>query len=80
MLDDFREETDGFDFLEEEKEEKEEEAPAYNYQETPQTPPKNFLGMNPVQRLIIAVMLRLMVVIMGTFFLLITEKIVPTFL
>ena len=79
MLDDFREETDDFDLLEEE-EEKEEKIPAYSYQEPIQSPQKHFLGMSPIQRFIIAFMVMLMVVIMGTFFLLITEKIVPTFL
>jgi hypothetical protein len=77
MLDDFREEADSFDFLEEEKEE---EAPVSSYRKTSPAPQKRFLGMTPIQRFVIAVLLMLMLIIMGTFFLLITEKIVPTFL
>jgi len=42
-------------------------------------PGENFLGMTPVQRFIVALMLFLMVCVTGTFFLLVTEKIVPIF-
>lgn len=39
-----------------------------------------FLGMTPVQRFIVAFLLLMMVIILGTLFLLVTSKIVPPFL
>ena len=90
MLDDFREETDSFDFVEEEDDDvivddgdgddSVESTPEYVYQEPPPVPTKRFMGMTPIQRFVIAVMLLFMVIIMGTFFLLVTDIIVPTFL
>ena len=41
--------------------------------------PKRFLGMTAVQRLVIAVMLLMMVCVSGSFFLLVTGKVVPPF-
>lgn len=38
-----------------------------------------FLGMTPVQRFIVAVMLLLMTIILGVLFLLVTSKIAPPF-
>jgi hypothetical protein len=43
-------------------------------------PQSNFLGMTAPQRFVIAVMLFLMTCILGTFFLLVTERIVPPFI
>jgi hypothetical protein len=37
-----------------------------------------FLGMSPAQRFMLALLLFLMVCVMGSFLLLVTEKIVPT--
>ena len=37
--------------------------------------PKLFLGMTPIQRFVIAIMIMMMACIMGTFLLLVTEKI-----
>lgn len=39
-----------------------------------------FLGMTSVQRFIVAVLLLMMTIIIGTLFLLVTSKIVPPFL
>ncbi len=39
-----------------------------------------FLGMTPVQRFIIALMLLVMTIVIGLLFLLVTSKIVPPFL
>jgi hypothetical protein len=66
MLDDLR--GDG-EFTEEEEEKD------YEYQEAVvAVPPQSqFLGMTPVQRFVIAFLLLMMVCILGTFFLLITE-------
>jgi hypothetical protein len=43
-------------------------------------PAGRFLGMTPVQRFIVAVMLLMMVIILGVLFLLVTSKIVPPFM
>ncbi len=43
-------------------------------------PVGRFLGMTPVQRFFIAIMLLVMVIILGTLFLLVTSKIVPPFM
>ncbi|HBX70271.1 MAG TPA: hypothetical protein DEH25_13065 [Chloroflexi bacterium] len=66
MLDDLR---DSAGFEEEEKD--------YNYQEAPApaAAQKQLLGMTPVQRFVIAFMIFMMVCILGSFFLLITETI-----
>ncbi len=70
MLDDLRERAN-------ESEYNSEEGPTFEYKdiENPSVPQQLFLGMTPVQRFVIAVMLLLMVCILGTFFLLVTEKI-----
>jgi hypothetical protein len=69
MLDDFREQASTSEL----------------YQEEPQIeepPPRetHFLGMTPAQRMVIALLLMLIVLIIGAFFLLATGKIVPPFL
>lgn len=43
-------------------------------------PRADFLGMTAPQRFVIAIMLFLMTFILGTFFLLVTERIVPSFI
>lgn len=67
MLDDLRSDAD---FEEEEENE-------YEYQEaeaaTAAPTQTQFLGMTPVQRFVIALLILMMVCIMGSFFLLITE-------
>ncbi len=70
MLDDLRKESANFDFLDEE-----EESSGYSYNEQDQPAQQQFLGMTPVQRFIIATLLLMMVCILGSFFLLVTERI-----
>ena len=69
MLDDLR---DDADFVEEDDELKENNQDVYKTRGS-QT---YFLGMNPVQRFVVAVMILLMVCILGSFFLLISGTIV----
>ena len=74
MLDELREQADQTTSLEDDDEE---EATAYfrmRYQSD-----RPFLGMTAGQRLVIAVLLLFMTVILSTFCLLITERIVPPF-
>ncbi len=73
MLDELREQADQTTSLEDD----EEEATAYfrmRYQSD-----RPFLGMTAGQRLVIAVLFLFMTVILSTFCLLITERIVPPF-
>ena len=53
--------------------------PEYEYEQSPAMAPeprkKQFLGMTPVQRFVIATMIMLMVVVLGCFFLMITGAI-----
>jgi hypothetical protein len=70
MFDDLRERANESDYFSEEEptfEYKDEEASSQSQQ--------LFLGMTPIQRFVIAVMVFMMVCMMGTFFLLVTEKI-----
>ncbi len=71
MLDDLRDQADDAVFLEEDD----------DFFEVGQDSPGQilFLGMTPVQRLIIAAMLLMMVCILSTFCLLVTEKIALPF-
>lgn len=69
MLDDFREQASTSPFFEE-VEEKPKPAPR----------PRYFLGMAPAQRFVIALMLLLIVCILGSFALLVTNKIVLPFI
>ncbi len=74
MLDELREQADQTTSLEDDDEE---EATAYfrmRYQSD-----RPFLGMTAGQRLVIAVLFLFMTVILSTFCLLITERIVPPF-
>jgi hypothetical protein len=70
MLDDLRERASESDFFNDEE-------PAFEYKDNESPAPKQqlFLGMTPIQRFVIAVMLLMMVCMMGAFFLLVTGKI-----
>ena len=74
MIDDFRQQTDDGFFSDEE------EIEDYAYEEVSSPTSAQFLGMTPPQRFVIATMLLLMVCVLGTFFLLVTEKIYLPFL
>jgi len=68
MLDDLREQASDSDyFLEEE--------PVFEYKDNTHKSQNLFLGMTAVQRFVIAVMIMMMVCVMGTFLLLVTERI-----
>ncbi len=69
MLDDLRKEGGEMSFLDED-----EAIP--DYEESDESR-RLFLGMTPVQRFVIAVMLLLILCILSTFCLLVTERIVP---
>ncbi|OQY28930.1 MAG: hypothetical protein B6I38_08675 [Anaerolineaceae bacterium 4572_5.1] len=69
MADDFRNNFDEFDFIEDEDTE---------FEETPsqkKASPKKFLGMTAVQRFVLVAMLFMMVCILSSFCLLVTNKI-----
>ena len=70
MLDDLREQASESDFFEEE-----DSSAKYVDELETGLSPKLFLGMTPVQRLVIAIMILLMACVMGTFLLLVTEKV-----
>jgi hypothetical protein len=73
MLDDLREQADSAEFLEE-------EGDFFGYDEAPSMRAQLFMGMTPVQRFVIAVMILMMTCILSSFCLLVTEKIAPPFL
>jgi hypothetical protein len=54
----------------------EEESDVYDMKEAPAQPRDRLLGMTPAQRFVIAVMLLMMTVVIGSLFLLVTEKVV----
>ena len=70
MLDDLREQASESDFFE-----KEDSSANYVDELETRLSPKLFLGMTPIQRLVIAIMILLMACVMGTFLLLVTEKV-----
>lgn len=71
-IDDFRNELDDqFDYVDEENEAARVE---------PNTSPQLFLGMTPVQRFVIVIMLFMMICILSSFCLLVTDKITLPFL
>jgi hypothetical protein len=72
MLDDFREQADSSSFFDEEE--------SNEYNEVPIETKKQFLGMTPVQRFVIAFLLLAIVCLIGTFALLATEKVVLPFI
>jgi hypothetical protein len=64
-----------------------EEASASEYLEAEELPPddfprrsKRFLGMTPIQRFVIALMLFMMTCLLGSFVLLVSEKVILPFL
>jgi hypothetical protein len=72
MFEDFRKQTDDALFRDDEQGTG---SPIEN------KPPEGyFLGMTPVQRFIVSVLLLMMTVILGILFLLVTSKIVPPFM
>jgi hypothetical protein len=74
MFDEFRRDADDKDLDEAFKEQEEEITPPRRLR------PRRILGMNGPQRLIIALMLLFMTCLLSFFFLLVTQKIVPSFL
>jgi hypothetical protein len=70
MFDDLREKATDDDFFEETEDDFE-----YDYETISTSNPALFLGMTPIQRLVIAVMILLMACVMGSFLLLVTEKV-----
>jgi hypothetical protein len=73
MFEDFRKQTEDASFQDEDQTE---ESPVEN----PFPEPRHFLGMTPVQRFIVVLMLLMMTIILGFLFLLVTAKIAPPFL
>jgi hypothetical protein len=72
MFEDFRKQAESADFPDEFQEKPLSE-------ETPRKVHSQFLGLTPIQRFIIALMLMFMITILGILFLMVTEKIVfPT--
>ena len=67
MFDDLRQQADDTSF--------EEEQDVYTYQDKERKPRRNFLGMTPPQRFVIAAMLLLMTCVLSAFCLLVTDKI-----
>jgi hypothetical protein len=55
------------------------ESEDYNFEE-PTKPKGHLLGMSPIQRLIIAIMLFVITCVLSAFCLLITQKVIPPFL
>jgi hypothetical protein len=78
MFEEFRQEADDYSF--EDAFDTEEEQDIYSFKEELTPKKKPFLGMTPVQRFVIAVLLLMMTCILSTFFLLVTERIAPPFL
>jgi hypothetical protein len=71
MFDDLRKQADDSDGFDDELENDFDSINAYSYR------PRHFLGMTPVQRFVIALMLFLIVIITSAFCLFVTEKIIP---
>jgi hypothetical protein len=78
MFEEFRSEVGDYSF--EEASETESEQDVYAFKEKAASPKRTFLGMTPVQRFVIAVMILLMTCILSSFFLLVSERITPPFL
>ena len=75
MLDNLRESASQSPFFQDEQPQPEQQPPPSR-----RPPARPFLGMTPVQRFILALMLFFMTCLVGSFFLLATEKIVLPFL
>jgi hypothetical protein len=71
MLEDFRAQANASSFDEEEQK---------AYEESAVETRRHFLGMSPVQRFVVALMLLFLVCLLGSFFLLVTEKIILPFI
>jgi hypothetical protein len=69
MFEDFRKQAETADFPEEEQEETLQVETSHNDK-------NRFLGLTPMHRFILALMLMFMVIILGILFLIVTEKIV----
>jgi hypothetical protein len=78
MFDEFRQEADEYSF--EDALNAKDEQDVYAFKEEPAPKKRTFLGMTPVQRFVIAVLLLMMACILSSFFLLVTERIAPPFL
>jgi hypothetical protein len=78
MFDEFRQEADEYSF--EDTLDAEDEPDVYAFKDGPAPKKRSFLGMTPVQRFVIAVLLLMMTCILSSFFLLVTERIAPPFL
>jgi len=75
MFDDLRQQAGTGDL-----EKPEEEQDVYAFKDGPRSPSENFLGMTPVQRFVLAIMLLMMICIISVLGLLVMEKIYPPFL
>ncbi len=73
MFDDLRQQSDESSF---EQPKAEEKAPV----RLPRRPERRFLGMTAAQRFVIAMLLLIMVCLLGSFCLLLFQKVVPPFL
>lgn len=73
MLEDIREQAETAPFIDEEADQ------IVNEERSPQLE-SHFLGLTPAQRFVIALMILLVICILTTFTLLVTEKIVPPLL
>jgi hypothetical protein len=76
MLDELREQADTSPYYDDDDDEKEEDAQYFRMMYESDRP---FLGMTPSQRFVITLMLFIMVLILGTSILLVTEIVVPPF-
>jgi hypothetical protein len=74
MLDDLREQASDPDFF------ADDDSFAYKDAKESKVNRQLFLGMTPIQRFVIAVMVLLMVCVMGSFMLLVTEKVFLPFI
>jgi hypothetical protein len=73
MVEELREKAGEQEFFEEFEDD-------YDYESNYSTGPKLFLGMTPIQRLVIALMILLMACVMGLSLLFVTEKVLIPFL
>lgn len=78
MFDEFRSEVGDYSF--EEGREPDSDQDIYSFKEKAAPQKRYFLGMTPVQRFVVAVMLLIMTCILSSFFLLVSERIAPPFL
>ena len=74
MIDDLRGSDDGMDFLEEEEQD------PFAFEEEEVAEQTLLLGMTPIQRFVIAVMILFMICLLSSFCLLVTEKITLPFM